>query len=448
MFRQAAKSALNREDTMSRLNRRTFMIRGGAAASSVAMLSALGPSAFGQDKQIRHFWWGNPERDKRTFAVIDLYNQNNPGVVVSGETLGFADYFTKLTTQIAGGNMPDVIQQGYGVLFEYIANGAVVPLDDYVGKSLDISRIDQAAIDAGTVDGKFYALSIGANSHMAMYNTRLYEEAGIKVGENFDPFGYTYDDLKRIAVEIRNATGIAGTDDNTADYQNFSDFTVQKGAKLYNEDGSYGATQEIVEEYWSIWQGIRDAGGTPPGPESAGLAGVADLSQLGVVTGKSATSYLWSNQLVGAQGLVEDPLAAAMYPNTPEMIPGSVIQPSQFICLTRDSVDPEAATAYMSAFVNDLDLTRILGLERGIPSNSDVRAALQPDLSPAEAVSVAFFDGIQGKTAPLDPPPPSGSNEVEQTFERVAVSVLLGDRSIPEVAADFLAQAQAILRRA
>lgn len=433
---------------MSILNRRTFIIRGGAAASSVALLSALGPSAFGQDKQVRHFWWGNPERDKRTFAVIDLYNSKNPGTVVSGETLGFADYFTKLTTQIAGGNMPDVIQQGYGVLFEYIANGAVVPLDDYVGKSLDISKLDQAAIDAGTVDGKFYALSIGANSHMALYNTRLYQEAGITVGENFDPYGYTYDDLQRIAVEIKTATGIAGTDDNTADYQNFSDFTVQKGANLYNEDGSYGPTQEIVEEYWSIWAAMRDAGATPPGPESAGLAGVSELSQLGVVTGKSATSYLWSNQLVGAQGLMQDALGAAMYPNTAEMIPGSVIQPSQFVCLTRDSRDPEAATAYMSAFVNDLDMTKVLGLERGVPSNSDVRAALQPDLSPAEAVSVAFFDAIQGKTAPLPAPPPSGSGEVEQTFERVAVSVLLGEKSITEVATDFLAQANAILRRA
>ena len=213
---------------MSRLNRRTFMTKAGAAAGSVAVLSALGPQAFGQDKQIRHFWWGNPERDKRTFAVIDLYNSKTPGTVVSGETLGFADYFTKLTTQIAGGNMPDVIQQGYGVLFEYIANGAVVPLDDYVGKSLDISKIDQSAIDAGTVDGKFYALSIGANSHMAMFNTRLFEEAGIVPGTDFDPYGYTYDDLARIGAQIKEATGIPGTDDNTADYQNFSDFIAQK----------------------------------------------------------------------------------------------------------------------------------------------------------------------------------------------------------------------------
>jgi multiple sugar transport system substrate-binding protein len=432
---------------MSFYNRRQFLTTTAGAAGALAVAGALGTPAFAQDRRIRHYWWGNPERDKRTLAVIDIFNGKNPGIVVEGETLGFADYFTRLTTQIAGGNMPDVIQMGYGVMFEYIKNGAIVPLDDYVGKSLDVSKIDQSALDAGTVDGKLYAVSIGANSHVAMYNTRLYEAAGIKVGENFDPFGWTYDDVSRIGKAVKDATGVPGTDDNTADYQNFSDFVGQKGAAMYT-DGQYTVPQEIVEEYWAIWKGIRDAGGTPTAEETAALAGVSDLAQSGLVTGKSATSYAWSNQLVGTQALIEDKLGAAMYPNTSAMTPGSIIQPSQFVCLTRDSKDGEAATMYMSAFVNDLDMTKVLGLERGIPSQPEVRAALEPQLSDIEKVSVAFFDGIQGKTMLLPPPPPSGANEVEQTFERLAVEVLLGGRSPAEVAADFLQQAKDIVARA
>jgi len=432
---------------MGFLTRRKFLKGTATAAGSLAFASAMGGRAFAQAAEIRHFWWGNPERDKRTFAVIDLFNGKHPEIKVTGETLGFADYFTKLTTQIAGGNMPDVIQQGYGVLFEYINNGAVLPLDEYVGKTLDISKIDQSAIDAGTVNGKFYALSIGANSHMAMYNTRLFEAAGIKVGENFDPYGWTYDDVARIGKAVKDATGIPGTDDNTADYQNFSDFVAQKGVTMYT-DGEYSVPQEVVEEYWSTWETIRNAGATPPAQESAGLAGVAELAQTGVVTGKSAVSYAWSNQLVGTQALMQDPLGAAMYPNTKDMVAGSIVQPSQFVCLTRDSKNPEAATTYMSAFVNDLDMTKVLGLERGIPSQSDVRTALEPQLSDVEKVSVAFFAGIQGKTAALPPPPPSGANEVEQTFERLAVGVLLGEKSIKDVATDFLGQAKAIIARA
>ncbi|HEV7293000.1 MAG TPA: extracellular solute-binding protein [Devosia sp.] len=431
-----------------RFTRRSFLGTAAAAAGSTAILTAMGRPAFAQETRIRHFWWGNPDRDERTLEAIRIFNEKHPDIEVIGETLGFADYFTRLTTQIAGGNMPDAIQMGYGVMFEYIERGALLPLDEYIGNQLDLTHIDQSAIDAGTVDGKLYALSIGANSHMAMYNKRLYEEAGIVPGEDFDPYGWTYDDVKRIGVAIKEATGVAGTDDNTADYQNFSDFAAQAGGELYTAEGEYGPTQEIVEQYWTIWKDIRDAGATPPAQHSAGLAAVSELSRMGVVTGDSATTYLWSNQLVGVQALMEDELGAAMYPNLPEMIPGSIIQPSQFICLSRDTVDAEATVTYMNAFVNDMDMTAALGLERGIPANSQVREMLQPTLEGAAATSVEFFDNIQGKTMDLHPPQPSGANEVEQTFERIAVGVLLEQQSIPDAAADFIRQAEAILRRA
>jgi len=182
---------------MKSFSRRRFLVTSAASAGALAGASAFGLPAFAQDRsRIRHFWWGNPDRDKRTFQAIDIFNNAHPDIEVVGETLGFNDYFTKLTTEIAGRNMPDVIQQGYGVMQEYVDRGAVLPLDDYVGKGLDISKMDKSAIDAGTFSGKFYGLSIGANSQVSMYNTRLFEEAGIE----FDPIKWTFDDLKALAV--------------------------------------------------------------------------------------------------------------------------------------------------------------------------------------------------------------------------------------------------------
>jgi multiple sugar transport system substrate-binding protein len=435
---------------MSFYNRRRFLTTTAGAAGSLAVASVLGTPVFGQDKaRIRHYWWGNPERDKRTFAVIDIFNGKNSNIEVVGETVGFADYFPKLATQIAGGSMPDVIQMGYGVMFEYIANGSIVPLDDYVGKSLDVSKIDQAALDAGTVDGKLYAVSIGANSHVAMYNTAAYAKAGIEPGKGFDPFGWTYDDLKRIGAEVTKANEgkIAGTDDNTANYQNFSDWVGQNGVAMFDDDKNYAVPQELVEQYWAMWADIRASGATPPARASAGLVN-AEMAKWGVVVGNSATYYGWSNQMVGAQALMTDKLGAAMYPNTPAMVPGSIVQPSQFVCLTRDSKSTAEATSYMSAFVNDLDMTAVLGLERGIPSQTDVRNALLPKLTEAEATTVAFFDGIRGKTAVLPPPPPAGANEIEQTFQRMATGLLLDQDDIPNSAAQFLRQAAFIRKRA
>lgn len=433
---------------MGKLNRRKFMGTAAAAVGSAAAISALGTPAFAQDRRIRHGWWGNPERDKRTFGVIDIFNKAHPDIEVVGETLGFNDYFTRLTTQIAGGNMPDVIQQGYGVMQEYVDRGTLKPLEDYIGKTLDISDLDDSAISAGTFNGKLYGISIGANSMATIYNTRIYEEAGVE----FDPINWTYDDVKRISVQITEATAddIYGTDDLTADWGGFGTYLTQTGVPYgYTEDGKdFSHDEQTIIDYWNIWKDIREAGGTPPGPESAGLAGVADLTVQGIVTGMTATTYAWSNQLIGVQELMQDKVGAAMRPHLAGGVPGQSIQPSQFVCLSRDTVDAEAATTYMSDFINDDAMTTVLGLERGIPAVSHIRTMLQPNLTETEQTGVAYFDAIQGNLAPLGPPPPAGNREIEEAFERLAVNVLLDRQSIEETAAQFIKEGRGILRRA
>ena len=56
---------------MNRISRRAF---GGLMASgaSLAVLASTTPFAFA-DSRLRLIWWGNPDRDKRTNEVADLY---------------------------------------------------------------------------------------------------------------------------------------------------------------------------------------------------------------------------------------------------------------------------------------------------------------------------------------------------------------------------------------
>jgi multiple sugar transport system substrate-binding protein len=431
---------------MTGYSRRKFLTATAGAAGSLAVASAFGTPAFAADRHIRHFWWGNPERDKRTYAVIDIFNKKNPGIVVEGETLGFNDYFTKLTTEIAGGNMPDCIQQGYGVMLEYVDKGTLKPLDEYVGKALDLSKFDKSAVDAGTFRGKFYGLSIGANTMVSMFNKKLFDAAGITV----DPITWTYDDIKTVGKQIKDKTGVPGTDDLTADYGAFGVYSGQRGfANQFTEDGQFAFDVQLVIDYFKLWKDIRDAGATEAAEDAAAVAGIADLDKQGIVTGKSAISYAWSNQIVGTQALMQDPIGAGMRPHLKDGQPGQSIQPSQFICLTRDTTDADAGVAYMNAFVNDPEMTAVLGLERGIPSQSDVRAMLEPKLTPAEAISVAYFDAAQAHMGPLPPPPPAGNRECEEAFEtRAGLAVLLGQMSIEDAAQQFMDEASDILARA
>jgi multiple sugar transport system substrate-binding protein len=343
--------------------------------------------------------------------------------------------------------MPDVFKNGYGNMVEYISKGTTKPLDEAVAAGkIDISKIDAAGISAGTFDGKLYGLTIGANSMATLINARLWDEAGVDV----DPITWTYDDLKAAAVKISEKGETKGTDDLTADWGAFGVYCGQRGfANQFNEDKQFAFGTDIVIDFWKLWKDMRDAGATPAPEDTVAIAGIADLDKQGVVTGKSAISYAWSNQLVGTQALMQDKLAAGMRPHLAGGQPGQSIQPSQFICLSRDSTNDDAALAYMSAFVNDPDMTAVLGLERGIPQQSDVRSALESKLTEAEATTVAYFAAIQPHVAPLAPPSPAGVRELEEAFEtRAAVSVLLGQASIEDAAAAYMDEASAILRRA
>src|ERR1043165_2872045 len=122
IYRRRAATPSSREVIhMNHISRRTF---GGLLASgaSLAVLASTTPFAFA-DSRIRLIWWGNPERDKRTNAVIDLYQKANAGVTIDPETYAWNDYWPKLATQAAGQNLPDVIQMDYRYIFEYARRG-------------------------------------------------------------------------------------------------------------------------------------------------------------------------------------------------------------------------------------------------------------------------------------------------------------------------------------
>ncbi|MGH6922332.1 MAG: ABC transporter substrate-binding protein, partial [Propylenella sp.] len=138
-----------------RITRRDFnrLLGAGAAAGALA---STNPAAFAAAARVRLIWWGNPERDKRTYAVVDLYKAKNPDITVDPENYAWGDYWTKLATQAAGQNLPDVIQMDYRYIFEYARRGQIAALDEFIGKEIDLSDFDANQLASGKVDGKLY----------------------------------------------------------------------------------------------------------------------------------------------------------------------------------------------------------------------------------------------------------------------------------------------------
>ncbi len=421
---------------MVKLTRRAALGTIGAATAMAAM------PAFAAERRIRHFWWGNPERDRRTFEVIDLYKAHHPGIEVSGETIGWGDYWTKMATQTAGGNMADLVQMDYRFLFEYVRRGALQSLDEHIGNGLDLSNLDAGPVEGGMVDGKLYALNIGSNTQVMPYNIRLLDEAGVDA----DVINWTREEFGAACEQITSKTGARGSDDYSLTTENMEAWIRQEGYEFYDAEGNVAAKAEDVAAFWQFWADLRDAGIVADKNKTVMVD--ASMSDWGIVTGDSAISSCWSNQLVAVQSLTQDTIGAAMLPHKAGGVFGQYIKPSQFLALTRDSTDVEAAVAYMNDWVNDPEATAVLGLERGIPASSVVREALAPNLNEAEKLSVEFFAAVQDKVSPLPLPAPKGAGEVRDAFARTGTEVVLGSMDIMEAAERFVDDAQSIVDRA
>jgi multiple sugar transport system substrate-binding protein len=95
--------------------------------------------------------------------------------------------------------------------------------------------------------------------------------------------------------------------------------------------------------------------------------------------------------------------------------------------------------------VNDVEAGKILGTERGLAVNTQVRQAVTPTLSKVGKQMADFESQVSGEFG--DPPqtPPKGHTELRQTLITEAENVMYGRKKPAQAANDFVNQASSIL---
>lgn len=424
---------------MSMTSRRALL---GAGAGALA-LAATGASAQSTPTRLRAFWWGNPDRDRRTRAAFDLY-QNRGAVQIASEASGWGDYWTKLATQTAGGNPPDLIQMDYRYIYEYSRRGVLADLGPHTPRPLDLGTFSKSGRDAGTVDGKIYGVTLGVNSKAAVIDTTMFERVGVTT---IDP-AWTWDDMARIAAEISkiNPGRYWGTGDNSRWEQGFEHWLNQRGKLLYTAEGRAAFSRDDVAEWFAFWDRLRKAGICAPA-EVAALA-TGSIDQYEIPRGLAAISYANSNQVVAFQSVSRNKLAINLFPNLPGARSGHYVKPAMLMSIAARSRNQTAAAQLINFLVNEAEGVRTLGIERGVPASARSGEMLAPDLDDLGRMQVDFMARIERVAVDLPPPPPRGAGEIEVLLRRVGDAVAFGRTSVSDGAAQFLREAEGILARA
>ncbi len=397
-----------------RVGRRALLV-GSALSLGMGRARAQAPV------RLRSYWWGAKERADRTERVNALFTQRNPNITITGETVGWGDYWTRLATQAAGRNMADLIQMDFGYIFEYARRKALLPLDPFVGKQLDLSGFTQSSIAGGKVDGKIYGVSLGLNSTSLIYDRTAWEKAGIVLPD----WPMSWSEFARRTAALTKAVGregFWGTSDAGNSGPGLEVWLKERGKPMYTEEGKFGASAEDMAEWFAYWQDMRTSGACVPPDVQALDKGEIDTSML--TLGKASVSFANSNQLVGYQALNKSRLDLAMYPAGEKGgKSGQFLKPSQFWSVAATTKYPDETVKLLSFFVADPDAGKLLGVERGIPASSLVREAVAPTLDDMGKRMLDYVSFISDKVSDLPPPPPRGAGEVLAVLVRTNQSV-------------------------
>jgi multiple sugar transport system substrate-binding protein len=393
---------------MRKMPLRQFLrLAGLAAVSAAAVRSIPATPALAQTPMtLRVMWWGSKSRHDRTIKVLEMYQAQNPGIKFTYEFAGFNDYWTRLATQAAGGNLPDIIQQDYARLAEWEANRLMMPLDDFVKDgTINLSRVPKVSVDGGRINGKLYAINLGNNSQSILLDLDAFKRAGVPLP---DP-KWTWQDFEQIALAIHQKLGIFGAGFELSDQQIWKSVYIGRGQWVFTPDGrSIAVTDDgPFVEHLKMLLRLQKAGAIPSLQQEISDFN-SNIEAQPIVSGKAAISYQWSNQAVAEASAAGQGrhFKLVHLPRPKGGRPSNYLKPSQFFSITSHSKHPKEAAAVIDFFTNSVEANRVLLAERGVPIAPKVQEALKPILSPIELETVRYVARVQTDSSPLPPPDP------------------------------------------
>ncbi|WP_171038123.1 extracellular solute-binding protein [Aquibacillus sediminis] len=142
--------------------------------------------------------WTEDRPENRTYkGMVEKFNEQNENIEVIVEAIPHDDYETKLRTQAAGKQLPDMFRVWPGTRLEPLVNGdTVLPLDEIVDHW--DGSIPEGIMGDYAIDGKQYAIPGNiSETSLIFYNKELVSQAG------FDVFPETYEELKSL-IQVLN----------------------------------------------------------------------------------------------------------------------------------------------------------------------------------------------------------------------------------------------------
>lgn len=175
--------------------------------------------------------------------IIANFEKDNPDILVQLEAVAGFDYYTRLLTQIASGDAPDIMQIGDDAVPMFVSKGAFLPLDDFIQGSdgLDTGIYLPGTLKPGQYQGKQYFLPKDFSPLAVYYNKKIFDRYKVPYPKE----GWTWDDMLATAQKLTIDENKDGKPE-TWGIQLFANWTsgfeyfvAAAGGRLISEDGKH-----------------------------------------------------------------------------------------------------------------------------------------------------------------------------------------------------------------
>lgn len=419
-------------------NTETTGSQGGGAEAGTG--GAQSQTASGEKVTLSLCWWGNQTRNDVTKKAVDRYMELNPNIEIKVEFTDWPGYWDKLSTMAAGGNLPDIIQQDYAYVSQYQKSGQLADLSQFIDNgTIKVDNIPQSIIDSGSINGKCYALSLGSNAPMMIYDKEVVAEAGVTI-----PDVITNDELYQICQEIHEKTGVAGLYDSGMTLMQI--IARENGSYIFDEMMAGDATSskeylENVERFATADFYIT--------PELLAEKGANVVETRPIIDQTTWNDFSFSNLFTTFSNAAGREMGMTMYPvQGQDGADAMFLKPSMFFSIAETSQHKEEAARFIDWFTNSVECNEILMAERGVPINTEVADAIKPQLDPMSQEIFEYVEKVGQVATPIDPPTPAGQGEVDTLRQQVVDDIHYGDTTAAEAADAFVASSKSILEEA
>lgn len=252
-------------------------------------------------------WSANEGHHAIFNEIAEGYIAEHPDQVssVSFEALDFGNYLDALTTQIAGGEIPDMAWLMESYATEFVELGVFDELTSTFSETEGYAYDDllPGAIELWSIDDTLYGYPF-SNSPFGIYvNSDLLEAADQPNPRELIAEGsWTWDALMEIATATVDSQDVAGFQPASDPYTQWNDalgpMWLSWGASAWSEDGTACTmTDPEMVEFFDWFHGhVFDTGAIPgPGEENNFPSGqiAFRMSQLSASTGLAEAPFAW-----------------------------------------------------------------------------------------------------------------------------------------------------------